>query len=457
MGQGTPDHASALLKQHVGRTYPTVSHGKGVYLFDDAGRRYLDGSGGAMTASLGHGLAEIAEAMRDQLDLVAFTYRTQFTNAPAERLARRLVDLAPAGLTHAFFLNSGSEATEFAMRAAVGHWRDRGLPAKVKVLGRHLSYHGMTLGSLSMSGHPARRPDYGTLLHPFPVAPPAYPFRLAQPGESVEEYARRAAAELEAAVVREDPATVAAIILEPIVGAAGGVLVPPPGYLRQVREVCDRLEVLLIADEVITGMGRTGDWFMSATEELRPDLLAVGKGLSAGYSPVAAVILGDHVVKTMASASGIAPFGHTFSGNPLGAATCLAVLDYMEDRDVLSNVRNRGAQLQAGLQRLSEAHPCMADVRGRGLLWGFELVVDPVTREAPAADLNAATALVDACFERGLIVYPAGIAPLNNAIIICPPLTISAAEVDHLLSMLEEALHTLGKERLPCPAPKASG
>ena len=430
---------SALLKQHIHRPYPVVTHGKGVFLFDEQGRRYLDGAGGAMTASIGHGVEEIAEAIQAQLARVAFTYRTQFTNQPAEQLARRLTTLAPGDLNWAFFVSSGSEATEYAMRAAVGYWQKKSQPNKVKVLARHTSYHGMTMGALSMSGHASRRPDYGSLLHPFPVTPPVHAFRYARPGEDEATYAQRAAADFERAIDEADPDTVAAVILEPIVGAAGGVLVPPSGYLALLRDVCDRLDVLLIMDEVITGMGRTGEWFVSGAEGVVPDMLITGKGMSAGYAPVAATLLREHVVEILATGDGTAPFGHTFSGNPLGAATCMAVLDHMEKQDVLANTRARGQQLEAGLRRLAALFPFMADVRGRGLLWGFEFVVDG-DYTPPAAEHNAATTFVDACFERGLIVYPAGIAPLNNAVLLSPPLTINEAEVDLLLTILESAL-----------------
>lgn len=445
---------SALLKQNVDRHYRTASYGKGVFLYDTQGRCYLDGSGGPMTASIGHGVEEVADAVSAQLAKVAFTYRTQFTNQPAEDLARRLVDLAPGDLSAAFFVSSGSEATEYAMRAAVGYWAGQGRGEKVKILGRQISYHGMTLGALSMSGHPARRPDYGSLLHPFPVAPPAYPYRFARPGEGEEEYAERAAAELEAAVVAEDPSTVAAVILEPIVGAAGGVLVPPTGYLARVREACDRLGVLLVLDEVITGIGRTGEWFACATEGVVPDVLVLGKGLSGGYAPMAGVLVRDDLVDVIRRGSGVAPFGHTFSGNPLGAATCLAVLDYIKRHDLLANTRERGAQLEAGLRRLAGRFPCLADVRGRGLLWGFELIVDREMREAPAPHNNAAGVLVEECFERGLIIYPAGIAPFNNAVIISPPLTISAEEIDLLLGILEGALEVVGERDFLRPPPR---
>lgn len=430
----------ALLKQDLRMRYPTVSHGRGVFLYDTDGREYLDGSSGAMTASIGHGVAEVAEVMREQAARVAFTYRTQFTNEPAEQLARRLARVAPGDLNTAFFVSSGSEATEFAIRAATGHWREKGRPSKVKVLGRHVSYHGMTMGALSMSGHAARRPDYGSLLHPFAVAPPVHGYRYARPDESDAEYAVRALLEVEAAILAEDPSTVAAFIAEPIVGAAGGVLVPPSGYFSGLREICSRLDILLVADEVITGAGRTGDWFACTTEGIVPDLLVLGKGVSGGYTPLAAVLFRDHMVETLRAGTGVAPFGHTFSGNPLGAATCLAVMDILDRDRVLDNVRARGAQLEAGLRELERKHRHMADVRGRGLLWGFEFVADCETKQPPPSGRDTANVFVAECFGQGLILYPAGIAPLNNAAIVCPPLVITEDEVALLLRKLDGAL-----------------
>jgi adenosylmethionine-8-amino-7-oxononanoate aminotransferase len=294
-----------------------------------------------------------------------------------------------------------------------------------------------------MSGHAARRPDYGSLLHAFSFAPPAYAYRFALPGESEEAYAARAAKAFEDAIQKEDPGTVAAVIVEPIVGAAGGVLTPPAGYFARLREICDRLDVLMIIDEVITGMGRTGDWFASSYEDIVPDLLLIGKGMSAGYSPVAAVLLRSHIVESFREGSGVAPFGHTFSGNPLGAATCLAVLDFMEREDILANVRQRGKQLEEGLLSLATRYRCMADVRGRGLLWGFEFVMDQESKQAPDPALGAAGLFVDECLDQGLIVYPAGIAPLNNAVILSPPLVITQEETRVLLAKLEKALRAM--------------
>jgi adenosylmethionine-8-amino-7-oxononanoate aminotransferase len=432
---------SALLKPTLNQTYPTVAHGKGVMLYDTDGREYLDGSSGAMTANLGHGLHDVADAISHQARTVAFTYRTQFTNGPAEELANRLAALAPGDLDWAFFVNSGSEASEYAIRMAVKYWRELGEPDKVKVLGRHTSYHGMTMGALSISGHAARRPDYGSLLHPFPVAPPAHQYRYGRPGENETEYAARAASDFEKALMAEGADTVAAIIAEPIVGAAGGALVPPQGYFTRLREICDRYDVLLIMDEVITGMGRTGSWFASIDEEVVPDILLLGKGLSAGYSPMAAVLLRDHLVSTMRGGSGVAPFGHTFSGNPLGAATCLAVLDHMERENVLQNVRDRAVELEAGLRELSGRYRNLTDIRGRGLLWGFEFTTNTGTVPDPSHQVS--TVFVEACQREGLIVYPAGIAPLNNAILICPPLTISSSETGLLLDKLDRALESM--------------
>lgn len=431
---------SALLKPKIGHHYPTASYGKGVFLYDTEGNQYLDGSSGAMTANIGHGVQEISKAVSAQAERLAFSYRTQFTNQPAEELAARLTRLAPDGINWAFFVNSGSEASEFAMRAAIAHWRALGRTQKTKILGRENSYHGMTMGALSMSGHAARRPDYGPLLHAFPVAPPAYAYRFAHPGESENEYAERAAAAFEQAIIDENPETVAAIIVEPIVGAAGGAIVPPPGYLPRLREISDRHNVLLIFDEVITGIGRTGDWFASNHENVVPDMMLAGKGLSAGYAPVGAVLLHERMVATLTTSQSSVPFGHTFSGNPLGGATCLAVLELIERGLVLENVIERGNQLESGLRRLAKKYPYVADIRGRGLLWGFEFVVDTATKEAPAPCYNAAGVFVEECFEQGLIVYPAGIEPLNNSTIISPPLNIDAAEVELLLAKLETAL-----------------
>lgn len=434
------DNESALLKPVVDGQYRSAVRGRGVRLFDDEGNSYIDGSSGAMTANIGHGRSEVADALQEQAGQLAFSYRSQFTNPPAEELARRITALAPGDLNYAFFVNSGSEASEYAIRAAVSYWQRRDRPEKTAIVSRHVSYHGMSMGALSMSGHNDRRPDYGDLLHTFPSAPPAHAYRFALPGETEAEYSDRAAGEFEAAIIAAGADSVAGVIVEPIVGAAGGVLVPPRGYLTRLREICDRHEILLIVDEVITGMGRTGEWFACIDEGIVPDILLLGKGLSAGYTPMAGAVLREHLVEQFRRGTGTAPFGHTFSGNPLGAAACLAVLDVIESEHVLENVRVRGGQVEAGLQSLKDRYDFIDDVRGRGLLWGFEFVLDRTGKRPPLAECNASTKFTDICFESGLIVYPAGIAPMNNAVILAPPLTIDSDEVRDLLELLDSAL-----------------
>jgi adenosylmethionine-8-amino-7-oxononanoate aminotransferase len=432
-----------LLKQPLHAQLPRVDHAKGVYIYDAAGRDYLDGSGGAMTVSIGHGVREVLDAMHAQAEKVCFTYRTHFANAPAEALAQTLVDLAPEGIDHAFFVNSGSEATELALRTAQQYWRDRGQPGKTHVLGRAISYHGMTLGALSMSGHSARRADYGNLLHTFAVAPPPYPYRFPLSGADAEGHG----AMVWDRIIREyGPEKVAAVIVEPVVGAAGGALTPDVGYLRTLREICDRHDVLLISDEVITGMGRTGTWFGCDHDGIAPDMIATGKGMTSGYTPMGAVLFHRRIIETFAATGKTVPFGHTFSANPLSAATCRAVVDYMRKHRVLDNVAARARQLEAGLRRLAARFSWMADVRGRGLLWGFEFVTDPVAKTPPDPALNANTLFTAHCFKAGLIVYTAGIAPLNNATLIAPPLVITEAEMDDLLARLERGLASFGAE-----------
>lgn len=434
--------ASSLLKQNLGKVYPTVERGEGIWLWDREGRDYIDGCSGAMTANIGHGVASIAVAMQQQASQIAFTFRTQFTNGPAEELAARLTALAPGDLDHAFFVSSGSEASEHAMRVALHVWRERGQPAKLKILGRERSYHGMTMGALSMSGHEARRPDYGSLLHPFAVVPAAYAYR-SDWAQLPEDEQWRAADDWEKAILAEGPDTVAAVIAEPIVGAAGGALVAPRGYFKRLREICDKHDVLLIMDEVITGMGRTGTWFASEAEGIVPDMIITAKGLSAGYAPMGAVLMREPLVESMRNGSGSAPFGHTFSGNPLSSAVCLAVLDHIETNGVLENVRVRGEELRQGLEALAQRYRHMVDVRGRGLLWGFEFVMDRQDRTPPPSAFNASGLFADLCQAAGLIVYPAGIAPYNNATLIAPPLVITAEEIQLLLARLDTGLEQM--------------
>ncbi len=428
---------SALLKQPLKANLPVAVSAKGVFIRDSAGREYLDGCGGAMTVSIGHGVPEVLEAIAVQSQKISFTYRTQFTSQPAEELASWLVDHAPDGLEHVFFVNSGSEATELAMRAAIQYWREVGQPEKTRVLGRKLSYHGMTMGALSMSGHNARRRDYGNLLLPLHQGP------VSDAWESVPVPESDDIEQIDAWIAALDtagPDTVAAIIVEPVIGASGGALTPPPGHMKRLRELCDAKNVLLIADEVITGLGRTGAWFAVDHDQVVPDMIAMGKGMTSGYTPMGAVLIHSRLATAMKNGSGMPPFGHTFSANPLSAATCLAVVRYMDNSQILDNVRARGAQLEAGLRELMVSYPgTICRIRGMGLLWGFE-VHDGSAALRPAPALNANSLFCADCFAEGLILYSAGVAPKNNAVIVSPPLTITHEEMCFLLGRLEAAI-----------------
>lgn len=426
---------SALL-QFRSDPLPCAVRAQGVYLYDDTGKDYLDGSGGAMTVSLGHGVPEVLRAMQEQAHQLCFCYRTQFTSEPAEVLARTLVALAPEGITHAFFVNSGSEASELAIRSSIQYWRERGQPEKTLLLGRRVSYHGMTMGSLSVSGHNARRSDYSNLLHPLAVGPRLSAYADGPRATDIETDRQQWTQAIEQAGAHK----VAAVIVEPVVGAAGGALTPPPGYMRMLREVCDAHQVLLIVDEVITGLGRTGKWFACDHDGVTPDIITMAKGLTSGYTPMGAVLYHDRLVEAIRAGSRTAPFGHTFSGNPLSAATALAVVRYLQEHGVLANVVARAAQLREGLLALQARRPGqLRNVRGLGLLQGFDLL-DPATGAAPDPGISAHAAFAADCQVEGLIVYPAGIAPDNHAAILSPPLTITQADMQVLLQRLERGL-----------------
>jgi adenosylmethionine-8-amino-7-oxononanoate aminotransferase len=446
---------SNLIQPRSSVPRPSVASARGCYMYDTDGRRYLDGCSSAIVANIGHSVPEVVAAITRQADAVTFAYRTQFTNHPAEELARRLAALAPDDLDEVFFVNSGSEATEAAARLAWEYWRSRNRPEKRWIITRHLSYHGMTLGALSMSGHSGRRRSCEGLLHEFPAVPPAYCYRCPL-GLERASCGLACAEEWERSLSRLGAANVAAVVVEPVVGASGGALPAPDGYLTKLRELCDRHEVLLVFDEVMTGLGRTGRWFGGDVEGVTPDMIVLGKGMSAGYTPMAAVIARTPIMQAVAEASDVAQFGHTYSANPLSAATCLAVLDYLEDHDLVSAAHERGTVLRADLERLAFHHEIIGDVRGRGLLLGIELVADRATRRRFPPEVQVADRLVQAAFERGLLVYPAALPEGGDSVLIAPPLTISPTEVDHLLLMLGQALGDV-ERAVSIAAPEPAG
>ncbi|REE68777.1 N(6)-acetyl-beta-lysine transaminase precursor [Paenibacillus taihuensis] len=438
-----------LIKPLLNHHYPTIQYGKGVFLYDDQGNAYLDASSGAVTAGIGHGVQEIADAMQEQASKVSFVYRSQFTSEPAEALAKRLSDLAPGHDYWSFFVNSGSEATETAMKIAIQHWQEQGRPSKYKVLSRRMSYHGITLGALSMSGHFTRRRRFIPLLEEFPLVAPPYCYRCPLQHDPAT-CGLACANDLETAIRRIGAEHIAAFIVEPIIGAAGGAVVPPDGYYERIMEICRRHEILFIADEVMTGIARTGTMFAMEHWGVEPDIIALGKGLSAGYTPMAATLAKDHVIEPILNGSKLVMSGHTYSANPQSAAVALAVLDYIENEQLVKAAEVKGRYLKTVLEAMAFPLEIVGDVRGKGLLIGLEFVSNRKTKEIFPVSTALTTKVVDRAFDKGLLIYPAagGVDGAGDAVIIAPPFTISVEEIDLLVKLLGEAITEVSQEVL---------
>jgi adenosylmethionine-8-amino-7-oxononanoate aminotransferase len=430
-----------LIKPILDQDYPVISHGQGVYLYDINGKRYLDGSSGAVTATIGHNVKEIVEVMTEQAKKISFVYRSQFTNEPAEQLAEKLCLMSPGDLEWTFFVNSGSEATETAMKIAIQHWQEKKMKGKNKILSRWMSYHGITLGALSMSGHTTRRARFVPLLHDYPNVSPPYcyrcPFHLSYPS-----CALMCAHELEKVIHRIGAEHIAAFIAEPVVGAALGAIVPPDGYYQTIKEICHKNDILFIADEVMTGMGRTGKMFAIEHWNVKPDIAVLGKGLGAGYTPIAAALASNKVMEPILNGSKLVMSGHTYSANPQSAAVALAVINFIEKNKLVESAQIKGQDLLTKLKQLQQKYPIIGDVRGKGLLVGIEFVSNVKSKLPFKKELNVTQYVVQTAQNNGLIVYPAaaGNEREGDAILIAPPLPIQTDEMDELINLLEKTV-----------------
>ncbi|MFE1626972.1 aspartate aminotransferase family protein [Brevibacillus reuszeri] len=439
---------SYVIKPELGKSYPVISHGKGIYLYDKEGNRYIDGCSGAVTASIGHGVEEIAEAMYAQAKEVSFAYRSHFSSDAVEQLGAKLAKWAPGSLNWTFFVSSGSEATETAQKIAIQYWQEKGKPTKNRIISRWMSYHGITMGALSMSGHVLRRKRFVPLLEDYPAITGPYPYRRPE-GMSLEEYAMSCANELETAILRVGADQVAAFIAEPVIGATAGAVVPPDGYFQRIREICDKYQVLFIADEVMTGVGRTGKAFGVDHWGVVPDLMTLGKGMSAGYTPMAATMVSDEIIDTITKGSGLIMAGHTYSANPQSAAISLAVLNYVEKNQLVEKAAEQGVYLLSRLQELADELPLIGDARGLGMLCGLEFVKNKQTKEPFALSQGVGSKVIAKAFEKGLLIYPAmggieGVA--GDSVIISPPLTITKEQIDELIGLLKEAIEAVQQE-----------
>ncbi|MFD1894335.1 aspartate aminotransferase family protein [Ottowia beijingensis] len=424
-------------------TPPVAVRGQGLWLEDAAGQRYIDASGGAAVSCLGHGHPDVLAAMHRQIDQLAYAHTSFFTTEVAEQLADQLVRTAPAGMSHAYFVSGGSEAVEAALKMARQYYLEIGQPERSHFIARRQSYHGNTLGALAVGGNEWRRRQFAPLLIDVTHVSPCYPYRDLQPGETPEAYGQRLARELDEAIQRVGPAKVLAFIAETVGGATAGVLVPVPGYLKAVREVCDRHGVLLILDEVMCGMGRTGTLHACEQDGVVPDLMTIAKGLGGGYQPIGAVLAQQKIVDAMSSGSGFFQHGHTYLGHAVACAAALAVQQVIERDGLLQKVKRDASVLKALLADKFKNHPHVGDIRGRGFFWGIELVQDRASKAPfdPARRLHAKVKA--AAFARGLLVYPMGGTVdgcYGDHILLAPPFIASQDELAQIVSRLAEAL-----------------
>lgn len=430
-----------LIKPLVGEIYPTIDRGESIYLWDKQGKKYIDGSSGAVAASIGHGVKEVIDEMVGQAKKVAFVYRSQFTSDAAENLAKKISELTPGDLNWSFFVNSGTEATETAMKMAIQHFQERGMHTKTKIISRMMSYHGITIGALSMSGHPLRRKRFTSLLEDYPMVEAPYCKRCPY-GLEKGKCELLCATSLERTIQKLGAENVAAFIAEPIVGAAGAALTPPKGYYEKIREICTKHDVLFIADEVMTGIGRTGEMFGIHHWNCVPDILVLGKGLAAGYTPIAAAVASDRVMQPIIEGSRLVMSGHTFSANPLSASVALAVLRYVEKNNLVQNAKNQGKKIMNTLKEWKKQFPFIFDVRGEGLLIGIELDENVFEKH------SLTNLVIKIARDKGLLLYPAVSGPngrLENSFLLSPPLVITEQQVDELLNVLKEVFHELSQ------------
>jgi adenosylmethionine-8-amino-7-oxononanoate aminotransferase len=432
-----------ILHRSANAVMPVAVSGSGVEIVDAEGRRYLDASGGAAVSCLGHGHPDVLTAMRRQLDSLAYAHTGFFTTEVAERLADRLIEDAPMGLSHVYLVSGGSEAIEAALKMARQYFVEIGQPQRAHVIARRQSYHGNTLGALAVGGNAWRRAQFEPLLIETHHIDPCYAYRLQWEGESDADYAARAAQALEDQILELGPDCVIAFVAETVVGATSGAVPPVGDYFKRIRAICDRYDVLLILDEVMCGMGRTGTLHACEQEGVSPDLMAIAKGLGGGYQPIGAVMLTQRMYEAFAKGSGTFQHGHTYMGHPIAAAAALAVQDVIRRDGLLANVVKMGARLEQRLKERFGQHPFVGDIRGRGLLWGLELVSDRGSKQPfdPAAKLHGR--VKREAMALGLMVYPMGgtvDGVQGDHVLLAPPFIVDGEQIDAIVDRLGAAL-----------------
>ncbi len=436
---------SRIIHRSLAHDYPRAVAGDGPYLIDSSGKRYIDASSGAAVSCLGHSDHEVVAAIKAQLDKLPYAHTSFFTTEPAEALAEDLVAHAPKGLNNVYFCSGGSEAVEAAIKFARQYAVESGQGSREFLIARRQSYHGSTLGALAAGGRESNRRGFEPLLAPVRHVSPCYEYRDRKDDETQEGYAQRLAAELENEIIKLGPQRVFAFIAETVSGATLGATTPVPEYLRLVRDICDRHGILLILDEVMCGMGRTGTLWACEQEGVIPDIACIAKGLGAGYQPIGATLCSDKVIEAVRSGSGAFAHSHTYIGHPTACAGALAVQRAVRERGLLAQVRARGAYFEKQLRTRFAEHPHVGDIRGRGLFWGVELVADRAGKTPfdPALKLHAR--IKAAGMQEGLLCYPMGGAAdgkRGDHVLLAPPFIVSESHLDEIVGALERAINT---------------
>jgi adenosylmethionine-8-amino-7-oxononanoate aminotransferase len=432
-----------VFHRHTSAHYPVAAKGDGVFIEDREGKRYLDASGGAAVSCLGHSNTRVVDAIKSQLDAIPFAHTGFFTSEAAEALADRMVADAPDGIDHVYFVSGGSEAVEAALKLARQYFVEIGEPQRRHVIARLQSYHGNTLGALAAGGNVWRRQQYEPLLIETHHISPCFAYRWAGDGESEEAYGRRIADELEAKILELGTDSVIAFIAEPVVGATLGAVAASEGYFQRIREICDRYGVLLILDEVMCGIGRTGTLHASEQEGVAPDIMTVAKGLGAGYQPIGATMVAGRIHDAIRDGSGFFQHGHTYMGHPTACAAALEVQKIIAEENLLAKVRAMGEFLDRTLTERLGNHRHVGDIRGRGLFRGVELVVDRATKEPfdPAMRLHAR--IKSEAMQRGLICYPMGgtvDGRKGDHVLLAPPFIVESKHVELIVDRLAASI-----------------
>ena len=431
--------------------YPVAVRGEGVYLYDKDGKRYLDASGGAAVSCLGHSDAAVVKAIQEQLGRLPFAHTSFFTNEPMEALADALIARAPKSFDKVYFVSGGSEALEAALKLARQYFVEKGEPQRAHIIGRRQSYHGNTLGALAVGGNAWRRKQFEPLLIKTTHVSPCFSYRGKQAGESDAAYGERLARELEQEIQRLGEKSVIAFVAETVVGATLGAVTPVPGYFKRVREICDRYGVLLILDEVMCGMGRCGTLWTFEQEGVVPDMVAVAKGLGAGYQPIGALLVSRQIADTIQQGSGFFQHGHTYIGHAAACAGALAVQKRLHEDGVLARVTTLGQALEKRLKSAFAGHPHIGDIRGRGLFRGIELVADRASKKPFDPKLRMHARVKRKAMQSGLMCYPMGgtiDGVQGDHVLLAPPFIVEEAQLDELVDKLATAIETLQEETI---------